>query len=136
MENRQAALEMLQGVVVYEGQYFYKLGSKPESNSIYALLGTQGENSLAISALADGTLRVGDNCTLVPASQLTALPGLQDDMLKVQYYRTLAKEFGQIGLFKEAVANGADKTYLNYVSAIVAMANIQNVQAKNIPLLM
>ncbi len=135
MENRQYALEMLQGIVVYEGQYFYKLGAKAESTSIYALLG-QGENNLAISALEDGTLKVGDNCTLIPAAQLTALPGLQDDMLKVQYYRTLAKEFAHIGLFKDAVAKGADKTYLNYVSAIVAMANIQNVQSHDIPLLM
>jgi hypothetical protein len=133
MEARESALANLQGIVVIENRYYFKLTDKPDSKNIYALFGASGEESHAITSLADGTLRAGDNCTLVPAAQLTVLPGLQYDMTMVQNYRMLAKEFGQIGLFRDAMAQGVDRTSLDYVSAIRSMANIQNYHPQDIP---
>ena len=122
----------LEGVVWYDGKYCLKITTDNVKNSnINALLTGENIEHHAISAMTKSDSALGKDYKLVPVANLGAAPGLTSDLLKIQYYRQFTNEFGKVGIFN----SNPEKVAINYVDAIMTLANIQNKPAYDVLLL-
>lgn len=129
MERVYAGLE---GVVWTDGQYCLMLTEQHEKKDIAALMTADGCDHHAIQALKEGKVEIGKDYRLVPVIGLLSAPGLQSDLLSMQYYRTFVGEFGNLALFKNAKAESVG---IDYVDAIRMLASLQHKPAHEVPLL-
>jgi len=123
----------LEGVVWYDGEYCLKITDYVENSYINILSTRDDTEHHAISAMNNGDLVLERDFNLVPVENLGAAPGLKYDLSNIQNYRNFVDDFGRICVFKDA---RVEDTGINYVNSIMALADIQNMQGYDIPLLL
>ena len=133
IKNMGELYAKLEGVVWHNDKYYLKINDKLADGEIKALLTRDGIEHHATSSLNNGDLVLEEEYDLVPIVNLAAAPGLTNDLLTIQYYKQLAEEFSQIGFFKNSPIETAG---IDYVHAIKTLANIQNMPAYEVPLLL
>lgn len=132
IEDMEALYGNLIGIVYHNGELCLKLTNRAEGAEITALLtGPKGERH-TIQAVNSGQLVAGEDYSLVPVIGLRNAPGLQGDLLSIQWYRQFVDDFSRLEILKGC---SAETIGLDYVKAILTLASVQHRSASDVALL-